>query len=125
VSHALTFACCDASGNVISFSNSDITSETDDMAQLIVRKLDDGVKERLRARARRNKRSLEAEARSILEKAVMQTKRTSDPETEAGFGTRMHKIFSKVGLTKSEAAEFDRAIRELRQRSRPRDAGLR
>jgi hypothetical protein len=37
----------------------------------------------------------------------------------------LHKIFSKVGLTKSEADEFDRAIRELRHRSRPRDAGLR
>ncbi len=37
------------------------------MAQLIVRKLDDDVKERLKARAKRHGRSLEAEARAILE----------------------------------------------------------
>jgi antitoxin FitA len=37
------------------------------MATLTIRKLDDGVYERLGERARRNKRSLEAEVRVILE----------------------------------------------------------
>ena len=40
------------------------------MAQLLVRKLDDDAKERLEARAGRNGRSLEAEARAILEEAA-------------------------------------------------------
>jgi plasmid stability protein len=40
------------------------------MATLTIRRLDDGVYERLRARARSNKRSLEAEARDILTEQV-------------------------------------------------------
>ena len=57
------------------------------MAQLLVRQLDDDAKERLKARAERNGRSLEAEAREILEAAAEheRTRRRSTP----GFGTRM------------------------------------
>lgn len=44
------------------------------MAQLLVRNLPDGVKERLRLRAEQHNRSLEAEARAILAAAV-----TADP----------------------------------------------
>lgn len=40
------------------------------MAQLIVRKLSDEVKEGLRRRAQRNGRSMEAEARSILSDSI-------------------------------------------------------
>jgi plasmid stability protein len=40
------------------------------MAQLIVRNLDDAVVERLKARARDNDRSLEAEVRHILEQSA-------------------------------------------------------
>ena len=40
------------------------------MAQLIVRNLDDAVVERLKARARDNNRSLEAEVRHILEQSA-------------------------------------------------------
>lgn len=40
------------------------------MAQLLVRNLPDGVKERLRVRAERHQRSVEAEAREILAAAV-------------------------------------------------------
>ncbi|VTR77353.1 FitA-like ribbon-helix-helix domain-containing protein [Cellulomonas hominis] len=40
------------------------------MAQLLVRNLPDGVKERLRALAERHHRSVEAEARAILAAAV-------------------------------------------------------
>jgi len=39
------------------------------MAQIIVRNLDDAVVERLKARARDNNRSLEAEVRHILEQS--------------------------------------------------------
>ena len=62
------------------------------MAQLIVRKLDDDVKERLRARAKKHGRSLEAEARAILEHAAAKkghggSKRLR--KKEKGFGTLM------------------------------------
>jgi len=40
------------------------------MAQLIVRKLDENVKARLKARAKRQSRTLEAEARAILQEAA-------------------------------------------------------
>ncbi|MCL1801472.1 MAG: toxin-antitoxin system antitoxin subunit [Promicromonosporaceae bacterium] len=40
------------------------------MAQLLVRSIDDDVKQRLRERAASNARSLEAEARAILTNAV-------------------------------------------------------
>ena len=40
------------------------------MAQIIVRNLDDAVVERLKARARSNGRSLEAEVRQILEQSA-------------------------------------------------------
>jgi plasmid stability protein len=40
------------------------------LAQILVRKLPDAVVEQLKARARRNSRSLEAEVRAILEQAV-------------------------------------------------------
>ena len=40
------------------------------MAQIIVRNLDDAVVERLKARARDNDRSLEAEVRHILEQSA-------------------------------------------------------
>lgn len=40
------------------------------MAQLLVRDLDDQVMSRLKERARRNQRSLQAEARAILEAAA-------------------------------------------------------
>ena len=40
------------------------------MAELIVRKLDDAAKQRLAARAARNGRSVEAEARAIIEEAA-------------------------------------------------------
>lgn len=40
------------------------------MAQILVRNIDDGVVERLKARARTNNRSLEAEVRQILEQSA-------------------------------------------------------
>ena len=63
------------------------------MAAITVRNLDDDVKERLKARARRNGRSLEAEARVLLRDAVAE----SEPQL-AGMGTRFAKLFSKYNL---------------------------
>jgi plasmid stability protein len=42
------------------------------MAQLLVRQLDDATVQRLKDRARRNGRSMEAEVRAILADAVME-----------------------------------------------------
>jgi antitoxin FitA len=84
------------------------------VAQILIRKLDDEAKERLKARARKSGRSLEAEARVILEDAAGgQPKRRRRPGKEKGFGTLMHERFKKVGLTKEEARLFQAGIDDL------------
>lgn len=64
------------------------------MAQLIVRNLDDDVKERLQQRARRHGRSTEEEVRSILRQAVL-----TDERGDAPLGTRLAGRFAGGGLT--------------------------
>jgi plasmid stability protein len=61
------------------------------MAQLIVRNLDDSVKDRLRARAKRNGHSLEQEVRDILDNATQQ-------EQLVPLGTRISRRFAGLGL---------------------------
>jgi plasmid stability protein len=63
------------------------------MAQLVVRNLDDDVKEQLRRRAAAHGRSMEAEARAILRDAV---KRPNRPA--AGLGTEIAALFKGSGL---------------------------
>lgn len=77
------------------------------MAQLVVRDLADSVKEKLRQRASRRRRSLEAEVREILSDAVAR------PESNEGrLGSRIAGRFAGLGL--------DRDITELRgQPARP------
>lgn len=88
------------------------------MAQLIVRNLDDGVKERLRARAKRNRRSLEAEARAILEEAaVIEGTRKKQAK---GLGSRIAQRFKRIGFTKEEKRAFDKAIEERWRNNPPR-----
>ncbi len=65
------------------------------MAQLVVRNIDDEVKERLVQRARRHGRSMEEEVRVILRDAV-QNEFKSAPEL--GFGTRLANFFAEQGL---------------------------
>jgi len=48
------------------------------MASIVVRKLSDATRERLRQRAARHKRSLEAEVRAILERAAQETESPGD-----------------------------------------------
>ena len=83
------------------------------MGQILIRQLDDDAKERLKERAERNGRSLEAEAREILKAAAEheRTRRRSAP----GFGTRIAGRFKGIGLTKSELAKFNRAIDKARK----------
>ena len=75
------------------------------MAQLVVRNLEDDVKERLRARARKHGRSMEAEVRAILRAAV------PDPleDSTVGLGTRIASRFKGIGI------DLDPFIEELRK----------
>jgi plasmid stability protein len=63
------------------------------MAQLVVRNIEDTVKEGLRARALTHGRSLEEEVRVILRSAVY-----GDEENEEGLGTRLAKLFEGNGI---------------------------
>jgi plasmid stability protein len=79
------------------------------MSQLLVRQLDEDVKEKLRRRARRHGRSTEEEVREILRNAV----RDEGGEPKA-LGSRLAARFAGVGLTEE--------IPELRgQPARPAD----
>ena len=63
------------------------------MSQILVRKLDPDVKEKLQERARRHGRSTEAEAREILRTAVL-----SQPDAPLGLGSRIASHFAGKGL---------------------------
>jgi antitoxin FitA len=71
-----------------------IASEVD-MAQVIVRNLEDAVKRKLKRRALRHGRSMEEEVRDILRDAVK-----DDTRRSGGFGTEAAKLFRGIGLTK-------------------------
>lgn len=60
------------------------------MAQLVVRNIEDEVKDRLVQRARRHGRSMEEEVRSILRDAVHEELK---PAPEIGFGTLLVNFF--------------------------------
>ena len=80
------------------------------MAQLLVRNLDDDVKQRLKHRAERHGRSMEEEARDILRNALINDERRSE-----GLGTRLTRRFRDIGLETdipelrepAQAAAFD------------------
>ncbi len=63
------------------------------MAQLVVRDLEDEVKERLQMRAKKHGCSMEAEVRTILRSAVAVTKQAPEP-----LGTRLARRFARIGL---------------------------
>ena len=71
------------------------------MAQLVVRNLEDALKERLRRRAREHGRSMEEEVREILRNALK-----GDDRQQEGLGTRLARRFKGRGI------DFD--IPELR-----------
>lgn len=79
------------------------------MAQILVRNLDEDVKTKLQARARRHGRSTEEEVRHILRSAVKDDDRPSAP-----LGSRLRARFAGIGL--------DEDIPELRGHpARPAD----
>jgi plasmid stability protein len=73
------------------------------MAQILVRSLDERVKIRLQRRARRNGRSMEAEAREILTNASL-----AKETPEVGFGTATVALFGESGVY------LDEPIKEIR-----------
>jgi antitoxin FitA len=79
------------------------------MARLLIRQLDDDVKEKLELRARRNGRSAEEEVREILRDAVKSecvAPVKSEGSNRIGLGTRLAATFRGVGI--------DEEIPELR-----------
>jgi plasmid stability protein len=75
------------------------------MAQLVVRNIEDDLKERLRQRAKQHGRSMEEEVREIIRNALKSVDR------RVGLGTRLARRFKGIGLTKE--------IPELRGPLRP------
>ena len=63
------------------------------MASITIRNLDEETKRRLRLRAQRNSRSMEEEARTILNKAV----HPGGGGKGKGLGTAIHEMFKAVG----------------------------
>jgi plasmid stability protein len=63
------------------------------MAQLLVRNIEDALKNDLKARAKRHGRSMEEEARDILRDALKNEKRPAE-----GLGTRIANRFRGLGL---------------------------
>ncbi len=70
------------------------------VAQLIVRNIENSVKERLRQRARKHRRSMEDEVREILRNSVNQ-----DETARTGLGSEISSLFTKTGLDR-DIAEF-------------------
>jgi plasmid stability protein len=65
------------------------------MASLTVRNLNESVKKKLRLRAASNGRSMEEEARKILDAALRE-----NPEKEVDLGTEIHRRFAKFKIDK-------------------------
>lgn len=73
------------------------------MAQLIVRNIEDEVKNRLAERARQHGHSMEQEVRLILREAVHEDLREGQ---EVDMGTRLSNFFAKYGLDDIEIKEL-------------------
>ncbi len=67
------------------------------MAQLLIRNLDEDVKRRLQARAKRRGRSTEEEVRQILQAASREREAPEEP-----LGTRIARRFAALGLRDDE-----------------------
>jgi plasmid stability protein len=82
------------------------------MAQLLVRNIDDDVKAGIQRRARRNRRSTEAEVREILASAVR-----GEDAAPARLGSRLASRFARIGLTEEIPELRGQAARPARLRS--------
>jgi plasmid stability protein len=95
------------------------------MAQLLITDLGDAAEERLKVRARRHGRSLEAEVRAILEVAVGASgfeeaagakAAALAPAGEKGVGDLMYERFKDIALKEDEVRRFNVAIAEANSR---------
>jgi plasmid stability protein len=77
-----------------------------EMAQILIRNLEDQLKVRLQRRAKRNGHSMEAEARDILRNALRE-----DEAQSVGFGTASVALFSGQGIFLEEPIAELRDIR--------------
>ena len=75
------------------------------MAAVSIRDLDDQVKERLRVRAARHGRSMEAEIRAILTEAV------SEPRSSEGLFTALLERFGDIGGVELELPSRATSVR--------------
>jgi plasmid stability protein len=71
------------------------------MGQLIVRKIDDDTKQRLKQRAARHGVSMEEEIRTILQNAVLR-----DDGKEIGLGSEIAALFEGIGIEGEPLEEF-------------------
>jgi plasmid stability protein len=85
------------------------------LATLTIRNLDDGTHARLRVRAAENGRSMEAEARALLDEYLAPGPAADDPE-EYGLGSRIHARFAAIG-------GWDDFVQPERGKPRPVDFG--
>lgn len=75
------------------------------MAALTIRNVDDSLRDRLRVRAARHGRSMEAEVRAILQAAL------AEDGAPAALGTRIHQRFLRVGGVEIDMPERSEAAR--------------
>ena len=71
------------------------------MAQIIVRNIEDDVKERIKALAKRHGRSVEEEVRQILRQAAHAARKSETP-----LGTRIAARFAGCGFKEGEIPEL-------------------
>ncbi len=76
------------------------------VAQILIRKVDERVKARIQRRAKRNGRSMEAEAREILKIGSLE-----DDAPEGGLGSEMVALFSGSGIYLDEPIQEIRGMR--------------
>lgn len=91
------------------------------MADILIRRLDGETKARLQRRARRHGRSLEAEARKILQDAVIEERPSEKPASRIGLGTLLMEELGKTPLPPEDWEEFDKSLEEARRLARPRE----
>lgn len=77
------------------------------MAQILVRNIDDQLKTRLQRRAKKNRRSMEAEVREILRDTLKKEEETQ----KGGLGSEIVALFSGSGIYLDEPIQEIRGMR--------------
>lgn len=89
------------------------------MAQLVVRNLPDDVKERLKRRAKRHGRSLEAEVRDVL--SQVPEPGTASPEDASDVVAALIRRQREIGVTSGDIDALKSSIAEFRREQRLHD----